>query len=86
MFYCMWFICYILHSDLSLVVISKYRSVPLIRPPPHFVHYILPKVGGGGGGGGLIFEDAISRTLQQLSDTEKVVTLFIIEDVSHETS
>ena len=30
----------------------KYRSVPLIRPP-HFVHYIPPKVGGGGGGGGL---------------------------------
>ena len=26
-----------------------YRSVPLIRPP-HFVHYIPPKVGGGGGG------------------------------------
>ena len=33
-----------------------YRSVPLIRPPPpHFVHYIQPKVGGG-----LIFEYAIS--------------------------
>ena len=31
-----------------------YRSVPLIRPP-HFVHYIQPKVGGG-----LIFEYAIS--------------------------
>ena len=26
---------------------TRYRSVPLIRPP-HFVHYIPPKVGGGG--------------------------------------
>ena len=32
----------------------SYRSVPLIRPP-HFVHYIQPKVGGG-----LIFEYASS--------------------------
>ena len=28
------------------MAISVYRSVPLIRPP-HFVHYIPPKVGGG---------------------------------------
>ena len=34
---------------------NSYRSVPLIRPPPQFVHYIQPKVGGG-----LIFEYAIS--------------------------
>ena len=34
----------------------QYRSVPLIGPsPPHFVHYILPKLGGG-----VIFKNAIS--------------------------
>ena len=34
--------------------VTKYRNVPLIRPP-HFVHYIQPKVGRG-----RTFEDAIS--------------------------
>ena len=42
-----------LHHEVSICV-CLYRSVPLIRPP-HFVHYIQPKVGGG-----LIFEYAIS--------------------------
>ena len=42
----------------------KYRSVPLIRPP-HFVHYIPPKVGGG-----LIFEDAISLDYKRLLFTD----------------
>ena len=36
------------------MMVTNYRSVPLIRPP-HFVHYIEPKVGGG-----LVFEYAIS--------------------------
>ena len=52
-----------LENTVHLVYLKKkvaflyvYRSVPLIRsPPPHFVHYIQPKVGGG-----LIFEYAIS--------------------------
>ena len=40
-----------LNTELHSCLLYIYRSVPLI-PPPHFVHYIPPKVGGG-----LIFED-----------------------------